>query len=65
MIKTDSEIHSSIVCLNTLNVNYLIIEETSLVLFYSIVIFLEIQELIVLRTDFLLCRGKQKISLSP
>lgn len=37
-IKTDSEIDSSIVSLNTLNVNYLIIEETFFVLFYNIVI---------------------------
>lgn len=39
VIKTDSEIHSSIVCLNPLNVNYLIIEETFFVLFCSIAIF--------------------------
>lgn len=41
VIKTDSEIRSSIVCLNPLNVNYLIIEETFFVLFCSIVIFLK------------------------
>jgi len=38
VIKTDSEIHSSVVCLNTLDVNYLIIKETIFVLFYNVVI---------------------------
>lgn len=40
VLKTDSETHSSIVSLNTLNtLNYLIIEDTFFALFYNIVTF--------------------------